>query len=109
MHYFYLMIAIIAEVVATSALKAADEFTNLVPSLIVILGYVVAFYCLMLSLREIPLGVAYAIWSGVGIVLVAVVGYFYYKQSLDIPAIMGIALIILGVFTIQLFSKTTVH
>ena len=90
-------------------LKAANEFTNLIPSLIVILGYIVAFYCLMLSLRGIPLGVAYAIWSGVGIVLVALVGYFYYKQSLDIQALIGIALIILGVFTIQLFSKTTVH
>ncbi len=98
-----------AEVVATSALKAANEFTNLIPSLMVILGYIIAFYCLMLSLRGIPLGVAYAIWSGVGIVLVALVGYFYYKQSLDIQAIIGIALIILGVFTIQLFSNTTVH
>lgn len=108
-YYVYLAIAIIAEVIATSSLKAAEGFTKAVPSTLVVVGYALAFYFLMLSLREIPLGVAYAIWSGVGIVLVAFVGYFFYRQSLDLPAIIGIACIILGVMVIQIFSKSIVH
>ncbi|MGD9592705.1 MAG: multidrug efflux SMR transporter [Candidatus Berkiella sp.] len=109
MQYVYLLIAILAEVAATSALKAANEFTKLVPSVIVVVGYSVAFYFLMLSLRHIPLGIAYAIWSGLGICVIAFVGYIYYKQVLDLPAIIGIGLIVAGVITIQAFSKTTVH
>ncbi|MBN9289194.1 MAG: QacE family quaternary ammonium compound efflux SMR transporter [Gammaproteobacteria bacterium 39-13] len=109
MHYLYLSVAILAEVIATSSLKAAEEFTKPLPSILVVLGYVCAFYFLMLSLRAIPMGLAYAIWSGVGIVLVAFSGYFLYRQTLDIAAILGIALIISGVFTIQVFSKATVH
>lgn len=109
MQYVYLLIAIVAEVIATSALKTAHEFTKLVPSFVVIIGYVIAFYFLSLSLRNIPLGVAYAIWSGLGICLVALVGYFYYKQALDAAAIIGIFMIVLGVITIQVFSKSIAH
>lgn len=109
MHYLYLSVAILAEVVATSSLKAAQEFTRPLPSILVVVGYLCAFYFLMLSLRTIPVGLAYAIWSGVGIVLVALAGYFFYRQVLDAAALLGIALIIAGVFTIQLFSKATVN
>lgn len=106
MAYVYLGIAIIAEVIATSALKASSEFTRLVPSIIVVLGYGTTFYFLALALRTVPLGIAYAIWSGIGIALIALVGVTYFKQSMDLPAVAGIAMIAAGVVTIQLFSKT---
>jgi len=106
MTYLYLAIAIIAEVAATSALKASAEFTNLIPSIIVVIGYGVAFYFLTLVLRVMPIGTTYAIWSGLGIVLVAIIGFFLYKQTLDMPAIIGMGLIIAGVVVINLFSKT---
>ncbi|MDQ7000822.1 MAG: multidrug efflux SMR transporter [Mariprofundus sp.] len=109
MAYLYLAIAIIAEVAATSALKASSEFTRLLPSLIVVIGYGVAFYFMTLVLRTIPIGITYAVWSGVGIVLVAVVGAFLYKQVPDIPAIIGMGLIIAGVVVIHVFSKTVSH
>jgi len=109
MAYIYLAIAIIAEVVATSALKASAEFTKLYPSLLVIVGYCVAFYFMTLVLRTIPIGITYAVWSGVGIVLVAIVGALLYKQIPDIPAIIGMGLIILGVIVIHVFSKTVSH
>ena len=109
MTYLYLAIAIIAEVAATSALKASEEFTRLVPSLIVIVGYGVAFYLLTLVLRVIPVGVTYAIWSGLGIVLVTVVGIILYKQIPDLPAIIGMGLIVSGVVVINVFSKTVGH
>ncbi len=109
MAYLYLAIAIIAEVAATSALKASSEFTKLLPSLIVVIGYGVAFYFMTLVLRTIPIGITYAVWSGVGIVLVAVVGVFLYKQVPDIPAIIGMGLIISGVVVIHVFSKTVSH
>jgi len=109
MAYLYLAIAIIAEVAATSALKASSEFTRLLPSLIVVIGYGVAFYFMTLVLRTIPIGITYAVWSGVGIVLVAVVGVFLYKQVPDIPAIIGMGLIISGVVVIHVFSKTVSH
>lgn len=108
-YYVYLAIAIFAEVIATSSLKAAEGFTKPLASSLVVVGYTLAFYFLMLSLRQIPLGIAYAIWSGVGIVLVAVAGFILYRQSLDMAAMVGISLIILGVAVIQLFSKTAVH
>ncbi|MBN9525482.1 MAG: multidrug efflux SMR transporter [Alphaproteobacteria bacterium] len=107
--YLYLAIAIIAEVVATSALKASDQFTKLVPSAIVVIGYGVAFYFLALCLRTIPVGVAYAIWSGLGVVLVAVIGYFVFDQKLDAPAMVGIGLILAGVLVLNLLSKTSGH
>ncbi len=107
--YLYLAIAILAEVVATSALKSADGFTRPLPSLLVLLGYGIAFYCLSLVMKTVPIGVAYAIWSGVGIVLIALIGWLVLKQSLDVPAMIGMALIVAGVAVIQLFSRTTAH
>jgi small multidrug resistance pump len=107
--YLYLGIAIVAEVIATSALRAAEGFTVLLPSVISVIGYVVAFYFLSLTLKTMPVGVAYAIWSGVGIVLVSLVALVIYKQVLDLPALLGIGLIMAGVLVINLFSKTTGH
>jgi small multidrug resistance pump len=106
MAYLYLSIAIIAEVAATSALKASAEFTKLVPSTVVVIGYGVAFYFLTLVLRSIPTGITYAVWSGLGIVLVAVIGSILYKQVPDIPAIIGMGLIVSGVIVIHIYSKT---
>ena len=107
MAYTYLVIAIVAEVIATSALKASEEFTKWFPSLIVVLGYGTAFYCLTLVLRNIPLGITYAIWSGVGIALITLVGAIVFRQMLDAAALVGIGFIITGVVIINVFSKTT--
>ncbi len=109
MAYIYLAIAILAEVAATSALKASEEFTRLVPSLIVIFGYGLAFYFLSLVLRTIPLGITYAVWAGLGVVLIAIAGIVLYQQVPDLPAIIGMALIVSGVVVIHLFSKTVPH
>lgn len=109
MGYLYLAIAIIAEVVATSALKASDEFTKVTPSVVVVIGYGVAFYCLSLVLKTIPVGVAYAIWSGLGIVLVSIVGLVVFKQKLDFPAIIGMLLIVSGVIVMNVFSSSVSH
>lgn len=107
MKYVYLFIAIVSEVIATSSLKASNEFTKLWPSVIVVLGYASAFYFMSLTLKSMPVGIAYAIWSGVGIVLISISAYFLYKQRLDLPAILGMALIVAGVLVINLFSKST--
>jgi small multidrug resistance pump len=109
MAYIYLAVAIVAEVAATSALKASEEFTKLVPSLIVIVGYVISFYLLTRVLRTIPVGITYAVWAGLGIVLVTVVGAFLYKQIPDVAAVLGMGLIIAGVVVIHVFSKTIGH
>jgi small multidrug resistance pump len=109
MAYIYLAIAIVAEVIATSALKASEEFTKLLPSLIVLVGYGVAFYFLTLVLRTIPVGITYAVWAGLGIVLVAVAGALLYNQIPDIPAAIGMGLIVAGVVVINVFSKTISH
>lgn len=109
MNWLYLAIAIVAEVIATSALKASEGFTRTIPSTLVVIGYGVAFYMLSLTLRSIPMGVVYAIWSGAGIVLITLVGFFLFKQRLDLPALVGIGLIVAGVLVMQLFSKTTSH
>lgn len=101
----YLLIAIVAEVIATSALKASNGFTNALPTAIVVLGYGAAFYFLSLTLRTMPVGIAYAIWSGLGIVLISIVGWVLYKQALDIPALIGMGLIIAGVIVINAFSQ----
>lgn len=106
MTYFYLFLAILAEVIATSALKSAEGFTKLNPSLLVILGYGAAFYLLSLVLRHMTVGVTYAIWSGVGIVLVALVGFVVFREMPDTPAIIGMGLIIAGVTVIHAFSTT---
>ncbi|MGC1953650.1 MAG: multidrug efflux SMR transporter [Gammaproteobacteria bacterium] len=109
MSYVYLVMAIVAEVTATSMLKASEEFTRPLPSVIAVLGYGCAFYLLTLVLRTLPVGVAYALWSGLGILLVALAGALFYKQIPDWPAVMGIALIISGVAVINLFSNTVRH
>ena len=110
MQWLFLFLAIIGEVIGTSALKASDGFTKIVPSIIVVAGYAVAFFFLSLTLKDnINIGVVYAIWSGVGVSLISVIGYLYYKQSLDIPALLGIALIIIGVMIINLYSKIVMH
>jgi small multidrug resistance pump len=109
MNWLYLAIAIVAEVTATSALKAAEGFTRLVPSLVVVAGYLIAFYFLSLSLRTIPVGIAYAVWSGVGIALVSLIGWMVYGQSLDAPAIAGLALIVSGVILLNGLSKSVAH
>jgi len=107
--FLYLSIAIVAEVIGTTALKSSEEFTRLWPSLIVVIGYSVAFYMLSLVLKTVPVGVAYAIWSGVGIVLIAVVGALLFKQVPDTPAMIGMGLIITGVLVMNIFSKTISH
>lgn len=109
MGYVYLAIAIVAEVIATNAIKLSEEFTRVGPSIIVVVGYGVAFYFLSLVLKTIPVGVAYAIWAGMGIVLVTIVAAFMFKQIPDLPAVIGISLIILGVAVIHVFSKTSGH
>ena len=109
MQWFYLAIAIASEVVATSALKAAEGFTRLVPSVLVVVGYSLAFYFLSLVLNTIPLGVTYAIWSGAGIALVTVIGWTVYHQVLDLAGIIGIGLIVAGVVVLSIFSKTGAH
>jgi small multidrug resistance pump len=104
-----LSIAILSEVIATSALKAADGFTRPVPSAIVILGYGTAFFFLSLALKSIPVGVAYAIWSGVGVALIALIAWVLYGQTLDAPGIVGILLIVAGVVVLNVFSRTAGH
>lgn len=107
--YVTLGIAIVAETIGTTALQASQGFSKLFPSLIVVVGYAVAFYFLSLTLKTMPVGVAYAIWSGLGIVLISVISYALFGQKLDMPAILGIGLIIAGVVVLNLFSKTTGH
>ncbi|OYW50106.1 MAG: QacE family quaternary ammonium compound efflux SMR transporter [Rhizobiales bacterium 17-65-6] len=109
MTYLLLIIAIVAEVIATSALKAAEGFTRPLPSIVVVIGYAIAFYCLSLVLRTMPVGIAYAVWSGVGIVLVAAIGAVLYGQKLDLAAIIGLGFIIAGVLIVNLLSKTVSH
>jgi small multidrug resistance pump len=106
MSYLILFIAIIAEVVATSSLKASEGFTKLIPSLVVIAGYSTAFYCLSLTLKTMSIGIVYAIWSGAGVVLVALIGKIFFQQQLDFAAQVGIGLIIVGVLVINLLSKS---
>jgi small multidrug resistance pump len=107
--WLFLSIAIVSEVMATSALKASAGFTRPLPSLVVVVGYGVAFYFLSLTLKTVPVGVAYAIWSGAGVALIALVGWAFLGQRLDAPAILGLALIVAGVVVINVFSKTVSH
>ena len=107
--YLFLGLAIIVEVIGTTALKATDNFTRLWPSLLTIACYAASFYLLTFSLRVLPTGIAYAIWSGVGIVLISAVSWVVYKQSLDLPALIGLGMIIGGVLVINLFSKSVGH
>ena len=108
-HWIFLSIAIVSEVIATSCLKAAEGFTRFWPSLVVVVGYLLAFYLLSLTLKTIPVGVAYAIWSGIGIVLIALSGWLFLGQSLDMPAVIGLTLIVAGVIVINVFSRTVAH
>ncbi|MFG6137830.1 DMT family transporter [Halomonas sp. B23F22_10] len=109
MAYLYLALAIVAEVVATSSLKASQEFTRLWPSVTVVVGYVLAFYLLTLALRTLPVGIAYAFWAGLGIVLVTLIGVLVYGERLDVPAALGLAMIVGGVVVIQAFSGVSAH
>ena len=106
--WLYLLVAIVAEVIATSALKASVTFTQPGPSAVVIVGYGVAFYFLARALDTVPVGIAYAIWSGIGILLITVIAWLVYGQALDVPALVGLALIVAGVVVINVFSKTVV-
>lgn len=108
-NFIFLLIAIVLEVIATTTLKSSQNFTKLVPSIITLVGYGGAFYFLSLTLRSIPIGIAYALWSGIGIVAVTIAAYFIYQQKLDWPAIIGISFILIGVLIIQLFSQSSAH
>ena len=106
MGYVYLVIAIIGEVIATTALKSSEQFTKLWPSVIVVVGYSVAFYGLSVCLKSISIGVAYALWSSIGLIFITLLGWLVYKQTVDTPAMIGMGLIIAGVITINAFSKS---
>ena len=108
-NWVFLFIAIVSETVATSALKSSEGFSRLWPSVLVVAGYSAAFYFLSLTLRTIPVGIAYAIWSGVGIVLISAVAWIFQGQKLDAPAMIGMGLIISGVVVMNLFSKAAAH
>lgn len=107
--YLFLLAAILFEIGATTTLKMTEQFTRLVPSILTVIGYGAAFYCLSLALRTIPVGVAYAIWSGVGIVFIALIGWVGFRQRLDWPAVIGMLMIVGGVLVINLFSKSAGH
>jgi small multidrug resistance pump len=109
MLYAMLVLAIVFEVLGTSAMQAAQHFTKLLPTLVMVVCYAVAFYFLSYTLRAIPVGIAYAIWSGLGIVLISLAGYFVFGQKLDFAAVLGLALIVAGVIVLNLFSKSTFH
>ncbi|ANJ67485.1 multidrug transporter [Halothiobacillus diazotrophicus] len=107
LYWLYLGIAIVTEVIGTSALKSAEGFTRFWPSVLVVVSYALSFYLLSLTLKTIPVGVVYAVWSGVGMVLLAIIGAVFFKQMLDTPAMVGIGLILAGVVVINLFSHTS--
>ncbi len=107
--YLYLSIAIVMEVIATSSMKALDGFNKPLPLVLVVVGYSVSLFLLSIVVKTVPVGVAYAIWSGLGIVLVSIVALIIYQQQLDLPAIIGMSLIVAGVVVMQLFSKTAGH
>ncbi|ROP61717.1 small multidrug resistance pump/small multidrug resistance pump [Enterobacter sp. BIGb0383] len=107
--WIVLFIAVLGEVVATTSLKLSEGFTRLVPSVVVVIGYAIAFYCLSITLKSIPLGIAYAVWSGLGIVTVSILGWLIFGQKLDIWAMLGMLLIISGVLVLNLLSKTAAH
>ncbi|WP_406566475.1 DMT family transporter [Aestuariirhabdus haliotis] len=109
MGYWYLAAAILTEVIATSALKLSNEFTRFWPSVVVVVGYGLSFYLLTLVLRTVPIGMAYAIWAGMGVVLIALVGALAFRQIPDLPAMIGMTMIVGGVVVINLFSTTASH
>jgi len=109
LNYVYLIVAVVFEVIATTALKQTEGFTRLLPSLASIGGYALAFYFLSLPLRTMPVGIVYAIWCGAGIVFITAIGWVWFRQALDLPALAGMGLIMAGVIVINLYSKTLVH
>ena len=109
MPYLYLAIAVAFETIGTSAMQASQQFTRLWPSMLVVVGYAISFYFMALTLRFMPVGIVYALWSGLGIILIALIGYAVFGQKLDLPAIAGLGLIIAGIVVIQLFSNATAH
>ncbi len=109
MKWLYLFIAIIAEVIGTSALKSTEGFTRLIPSIVVVTSYSLSFFFLSLTLKTLNIGVAYAIWSGLGITLILIIGHYFFKQPVDTAGLIGIILIIIGVAVINLFSKSVSH
>lgn len=108
-NWLFLAVAILAEVIATSSLKASEGFTRPLPAVLVVLGYGTAFYFLSLTLRAIPVGIAYAVWSGIGIALIALISWMLYGQRLDLPAVIGMLLIIAGVVVLNVYSNMTMH
>ena len=109
MSYLWLFIAIVAEVVGTSALQASQQFSKIGASILSLVSYIITLYFFSLALKDISVGIAYAIWSGLGIVFIATIGWIWFKQALDVPAMIGLALIIAGVLVINLFSHSVVH
>jgi small multidrug resistance pump len=109
MHWFFLGAAILFETIGTTALQASQQFSRLGPSILVVVAYGVSFYLLALVLKYIPVGVAYAVWSGLGICFIAAIGYFVFGQRLDAPAIIGITMIIAGIVVINVFSNAAMH
>jgi len=107
--YIYLIVAVFAETIGTSAMQASQQFTRLGPTLVMIVAYAVSFYLLGHTLKYLPVGITYAIWSGLGIVFIAAIGYFAFNQRLDLPAVLGMGLILVGILVIHLFSKTSTH
>lgn len=108
-HYVYLLLAVAAETIGTAALQATHQFTRPLPSVVVVISYAIAFYLLSLALRAIPVGVLYAVWSGLGIVFIALIGWVVFRQALDLPAVLGICLILAGILVIQLYSGSATH
>lgn len=109
MHYIYLIFAIIAETIGTTALQASQQFSRLWPSVLVVIAYGISFYLLALALKFMPVGIVYAIWSGLGIVMIAIIGLVVFGQRLDLPAVLGLSLIIVGILVIHLFSNSATH
>ncbi|MGR3573024.1 DMT family transporter [Brevirhabdus sp.] len=107
--YIFLILAILMETAGTTALQASQQFTRLVPSVLVALCYGISFYLLAFALRVMPVGIVYAIWSGLGIVFIAAIGFFVFNQRLDLPAVLGMALILTGILVIHLFSDSATH
>jgi small multidrug resistance pump len=107
--WLLLLLAVVCEVVGTSAIKYSNGFTKIVPSIVVFIGFGVAFYILSITLKVIPIGMAYAVWSGLGIVLISIIGHFVFQQRLDAPAFLGMSFILVGVIIMQVFSKAVAH
>lgn len=107
--YIYLFFAILAETIGTTTLQASQQFTRLLPSLLVVVAYAISFYLLAMALRSIPVGIAYAVWSGLGIVFIAAIGFLVFGQKLDLPAVLGMGMILAGILVIHLFSRAAPH